>query len=98
VALAMARIEAHYFMNQCYMADQPILQNMAKLVDIPAIAVHGRYDIVCPVKQAFDLQAVWPELTLEIIRDAGHASSEPGTVDALVKATDQMARLLNSLD
>jgi len=98
VALAMARIEAHYFMNQCYMADQPILQNMAKLVDIPAIAVHGRYDMVCPVKQAFDLQAVWPELALEIIRDAGHASSEPGTVDALVKATDQMARLLNSLD
>ena len=96
VALAMARIEAHYFINQCYIADQPILQNVARLNGIPAIAVHGRYDMVCPVKQAFDLQAEWPELTLEIIRDAGHASSEPGTVDALVKATDEMARKLSS--
>ncbi|OUS12510.1 prolyl aminopeptidase [Gammaproteobacteria bacterium 53_120_T64] len=96
VALAMARIEAHYFINQCYIADQPILQNMDKLVDIPAIAVHGRYDMVCPVKQAFDLQAEWPELSLEIIRDAGHASSERPTVDALVKATDLMAKIVKN--
>lgn len=96
VALAMARIEAHYFINQCYMVDQAILQNVDKLVNIPAIAVHGRYDIVCPVKQAFDLKAVWPGLEIEVIRDAGHASSEPATVDALVKATDQMARMLPS--
>jgi len=96
VALAMARIEAHYFINQCFMADQPILANMDKLADIPAIAVHGRYDMVCPVKQAFDLQAEWPELSLEVIRDAGHASSEPATVDALVKATDLMAKIVKN--
>ncbi len=96
VALAMARIEAHYFINQCFVADRPILANMERLADIPAIAVHGRYDMVCPVKQAFDLQAEWPELSLEVIRDAGHASSEPATVDALVKATDLMAKIVKN--
>lgn len=90
VALAMARIEAHYFVNQCFVGANQIIDNADNLTDIPAIAVHGRYDIVCPIKQAFDLQKAWPDLKLEIIRDAGHASSERGTVDALVKATDEM--------
>ncbi|RLA40935.1 MAG: prolyl aminopeptidase [Gammaproteobacteria bacterium] len=96
VALAMARIEAHYFMSNCFVADNQILDDIDALGDIPAIAVHGRYDVVCPVKQAFDLQAAWPQLKLEIIRDAGHASSEPGTVDALVKATDEMAAIIKT--
>jgi len=96
VALAMARIEAHYFINQCFVEPDQILENTHRLKDIPAIAVHGRYDVVCPIKQAFDLQAAWPDLTLEIIRDAGHASSEPGTIDALVKATDDMASIINN--
>lgn len=96
VAMAMARIEAHYFVNNCFVADNQILDNANALTDIPAIAVHGRYDVVCPIKQAFDLQAAWPELKLEIIRDAGHSSGEPGTVDALVKATDEMAAIIKT--
>lgn len=96
VAMAMARIEAHYFMNNCFVADNQILDNAKALADIPAVAVHGRYDVVCPIKQAFDLQTAWPELKLEIIRDAGHASGEPGTVDALVKATDEMAAIIKT--
>ncbi|MBV1932650.1 MAG: prolyl aminopeptidase [Porticoccaceae bacterium] len=96
VAMAMARIEAHYFMNNCFVADDQILDNVDALADIPAIAVHGRYDVVCPIKQAFDLQAAWPQLKLEVIRDSGHASSEPGTVDALVKATDEMAVIIKT--
>lgn len=96
VAMAMARIEAHYFINNCFVTDNQILDNVEALADIPAIAVHGRYDVVCPVKQAFDLQSAWPELKLEIIRDSGHASSEPGTVDALVKATDEMAAIIKT--
>lgn len=96
VAMAMARIEAHYFMNNCFVADNQILDNVDALADIPAIAVHGRYDVVCPIKQAFDLQAAWPQLKLDVIRDSGHASSEPGTVDALVKATDEMAAIIKT--
>ncbi len=96
VAMAMARIEAHYFINHCFVEDNQILDNAGVLADIPAIAVHGRYDVVCPVKQAFDLQAQWPGLKLEVIRDSGHASGEPGTVDALVKATDEMATIIKA--
>ncbi len=96
VAMAMARIEAHYFINNCFVTDNEILDKVGMLADIPAIAVHGRYDVVCPVKQAFDLQAQWPDLKLEVIRDSGHASSEPGTVDALVKATDEMAVIIKT--
>ena len=94
IALAMARIEADYFVQGSFLKEQPILEDIDVLSAVPATVVHGRYDMVCPVKQAFDLQAVWPELILEVIRDAGHASSEPAIADALVKATDQMAGLV----
>ena len=57
---------------------------------------YGRYDVVCPVRQAFDLQAALPGMKLEVIRNAGHASGEPGTVDALVKATDEMADIIRA--
>lgn len=93
VALAMARIEAHYFRNQCFLAADQIVAHADRLWDIPGIIVHGRYDIVCPVEQAFALHRAWRGSQLEIIRDAGHASSEPGTLDALIRATDRMAAL-----
>ncbi len=90
-ALALARIEAHYFINGCFIRANQILEDADKLKDIPGVMVHGRYDIVCPVEQALALADVWPGAQLDIIRDAGHASSEPGIVDALVRATDAMA-------
>ncbi|UTW44270.1 prolyl aminopeptidase [bacterium SCSIO 12696] len=97
VALAIARVECHYFYNKAFLAENQLLANANKLKGIPGIIVHGRYDMVCPVDQAFALHRVWPEARLEIIRDAGHASSEPGTLDALVKATDEMANKLGDL-
>jgi proline iminopeptidase len=93
-ALAMARIEAHYFVNSAFLADGEIISNVDRLSDIPAIIVHGRYDMVCPVDQAFALHRAWPDARLEIIRDAGHASSEPGTLAALVEATDSLVKTL----
>ncbi|MDO7653674.1 MAG: prolyl aminopeptidase [Porticoccus sp.] len=89
-ALAMARIEAHYFMNNAFLDENEILEGMDALKDIPGVIIHGRYDMVCPVGQAFDLHRAWPGSTLKVIRDAGHASSEPGTLAALVQATDDM--------
>lgn len=94
VALAMARIEAHYFVHDAFIDEDQIRADAHRLADIPTVIVHGRYDIVCPVDQAFALHRALPHAKLEIIRDAGHASSEPGTLDALIRATDRFARQL----
>lgn len=92
IALALARIEAHYFVNQGFLAPGEILNNASKLAGTPAIIVHGRYDMVCPLDNAVALHNVWPDSQLNIIRDAGHAATEPGIVDALVRATRDMVR------
>jgi len=92
-ALSLARIEAHYFFNDCFLAPNQILSNVHKIRDIPGIIVHGRYDMVCSLENAWELNRAWPNSTLNIIRDAGHSSREPGTVDALIRATQDMSRL-----
>lgn len=93
-ALSLARIECHYFMNDSFLEDDQILRNAHRLADIPAIIVHGRYDIVCPVENAWALHRAWPQATLKIIADAGHSASEPGTTDALIKATMTLSHRL----
>jgi len=91
-ALSLARIEAHYFINHTFMEEDQILRNADKLAGIPGVIVHGRYDVICPLDNAYALHNAWPGSELIIIREAGHASREPGIVDALVRATDEMAR------
>ena len=91
LAMAMARIEAHFFINKAFIAHNQIIDNAHKLKNIPATIVHGRYDMVCPVNQAFALSEAWPSAKLEVIADAGHSSGEPGTTDALVRATNRLA-------
>ncbi|MDQ2994571.1 MAG: prolyl aminopeptidase, partial [Pseudomonadota bacterium] len=93
-ALSLARIEAHYFVNHCFLEKNQILTNVNKLADIPGILVHGRYDMVCSLENAWELHKAWPSSTLNIIRDAGHSSREPGVVDALIRATQDMAKLI----
>lgn len=95
-ALSMARMEVHYFLNDGFIEENQILNNMDKIQDIPGIIVHGRYDMICPVEQAFALHNNWLNSELNLIRDAGHASLEPGIVDALIKASDEMASKQNS--
>jgi proline iminopeptidase len=90
-ALSLARIEAHYFVNDAFIAPNQIIDNAHKLKNIRGIIVHGRYDVVCPLDNAFALHQAWPGSELQIIRDAGHSSMEPSIVDALVRATDQIA-------
>ena len=88
-ALAVARIECHYFINNCFFeTDNYLLENIDRIRHIPAVIVHGRYDVVCPVMSAWDLHRAWPEAELKIIPDAGHAATERGIADALVRATD----------
>lgn len=92
VALSLARIEAHYFRNKCFLSPQQILNNMEKIAHIPGIIVHGRYDMICSLNNAWDLHKAWPESELHIVRDAGHSASEPGIIDALIRATDEYSK------
>ena len=91
-ALAFARIECHYFVNQGFLTfDDQLLRNADRMRDIPGVIVHGRYDVVTPVKNAFDLASVWPLAELRLVADAGHAMTEPGIVHALIAATRMYA-------
>ncbi len=98
LALSLARVEAHYFVNKAFLEPDQIIRNAGKLRGIPGIIIHGRYDIVCPLDNAFALHNVWPDSELHIIRDAGHSSAEPTIADALVKATNEMAAHLGEDD
>ncbi|OMH39225.1 prolyl aminopeptidase [Motiliproteus sp. MSK22-1] len=91
VALALARLEAHYFVNKAFIEDNQIINNAATIQHIPTTIIHGRYDMVCPVRQALELHEVLPEAAFHIVRDAGHSAMEPGITDNLIKATNQFA-------
>jgi len=92
-ALAFARIECHYFMNNAFFSsDNYLIENVGRIRSIPGVIVQGRYDVVCPIMSAWDLHRAWPEAQLKIIPDAGHSISEPGIVDALVAATDRFGQ------
>jgi proline iminopeptidase len=92
-ALAFARIECHYFVNGSFLPHPDhLLRGAHRLRHIPCTIVHGRYDVVTPVRSAFDLAAVWPEADLRVVADAGHAMTEPGIVHELISATRRYAR------
>ncbi len=87
-ALAFARIECHYFVHGGFLGDDnQILADIGRIAHIPGLIVHGRYDVVTPLKSAWDLKQGWPGAELRIVADAGHAMTEPGIVHELVRAT-----------
>ncbi|GAB2788011.1 prolyl aminopeptidase [Dyella kyungheensis] len=89
-ALAFARIECHYFVHGGFFEhDDQLLRNVERIRKIPAVIVQGRYDVVCPMRSAWDLHRAWPEADLRIVQDAGHSAFEPGNISELVKATDR---------
>ncbi len=89
-AEAFARIECHYFVNGGFFeTDGQLLANVQRIRDIPAVIVQGRYDVVCPMRSAWDLHRAWPEADLRIVPDAGHSAFERGTLHELVSATDR---------
>jgi len=94
IALSIARIECHFFTNNSFFEENQLLENAYKLKDIPGFIVHGRYDVICPIDQAFALHEKWPDSQLKIIADAGHAVSEEGIIKALVESTNTMLRLI----
>jgi proline iminopeptidase len=89
-AIAFARIECHFFANRGFFdEDGWILKNIHRMADIPGWIVQGRFDVVTPLESAWALKKAWAASRFEVIWDAGHASTEPGIIDALVRATDQ---------
>ena len=90
-ALSLARIECHYFMNNSFLEPDQLIRDAGRLKEIPGVIVHGRYDVVCPVENAWRLHQAWPQAELKLIADAGHSATEPGIVDALVSATRAMS-------
>src|ERR1700756_4147601 len=93
-AIAFARIECHYFQNHGFFPEDGwILKNVDRIRNIPGWIVQGRFDVVTPLEAAWKLKTAWPEARFDIIWDAGHASTEPGIIDALVRATDRAAAL-----
>jgi proline iminopeptidase len=93
-AIAFARIECHFFVNAGFFPEEDwIIRNASKLANIPGWIVQGRFDVVTPMDAAWRLHKAWPGARMEIIWDAGHASTEPGIVDGLVRATDQALKL-----
>ncbi|MHC5063505.1 MAG: prolyl aminopeptidase [Planctomycetota bacterium] len=89
-AWSVARLEAHYFRNVRLDPDDLLLKQVERIRHIPGIIVHGRYDIVCPVKNADDLHRAWPEASKVIVPDAGHSSHEPGITRELIAATERI--------
>ncbi|MCX7557266.1 prolyl aminopeptidase [Xanthomonadaceae bacterium JHOS43] len=91
-ALAFARIECHYFVHGGFFeVEDQLLRDAHKLKGIPGTIVHGRYDVVCPVQNAWDLSRAWPEADLTICPTSGHSAFEPEITDALIRATDLYA-------
>ncbi|MCC0048201.1 MAG: prolyl aminopeptidase, partial [Rhodobiaceae bacterium] len=90
-ALAFARIENHYFVHDGWLEDDQLVRNAHRLHAIPGTIVHGRYDMPCPVHYAWRLHKAWPQADFRLVEGAGHAFSEPGILDQLIRATDRYA-------
>ena len=84
-------IQLHYSINQCFIDKKPLLKHIDTIRHIPTKIIHGRYDMVCPLEQAWQLKAHWPEADLTIVEMAGHVASDPKIIDALIKATNDFA-------
>lgn len=90
-AHAFARIENHFFVNAGWLEEGQLLRDAHRLAGIPGLIVHGRYDMPCPARQAWALHKAWPDAEFHLIEGAGHAYSEPGILDRLIRATDTFA-------
>lgn len=95
VALSMARIESHYFINDAFILPDQIVSEGHRLNSLPGVIIHGRYDVVCPLDQAHALARAWPGARLHVVAGAGHSAAEPGITDALIRATDEFAERMS---
>ena len=91
VALGVGRLEAHYFRHKAFLHPGQLIRDMPRIAHLPGFIVHGRYDVICPVRYAHQLADAWPGVQLSVVADAGHSSYEPGIAAELCAATAHFA-------
>jgi proline iminopeptidase len=96
VALGLARIEAHYFVNGTFLTANSLICGISRIRHLPCVIVQGRYDVVCPIITADELARAWPEANYIVVTDAGHSAWEPGILSALVQSTEAFRSLPQS--
>lgn len=92
-SLALARLEAHYMTHGAFLQPDELVRAVPRFRHVPAVIVHGRYDMLCPLEGAVELATAWPEAVLEVVADAGHSALEPGISQRLLAATDRFREL-----
>lgn len=94
MAVGLARIEAHYFVNNVFLEPGALLTGVDRIRHLPGIVVQGRYDMVCPIVTADTLRRAWPEADYVVVPDSGHSAMDPGIRAALVRATERFKTTL----
>jgi len=92
-ALALAKIEAHYFKHEISAKDDQILDQIDKIRNIPATIIQGRYDVICPIETANKLHQVWPEADYIVVPDSGHSALDTTMRSRLIEATENYKAL-----
>ena len=95
LALGLAVIEAHFFINRVFLGADEIRPNLHLIVNKPAIIIQGRYDIICPIVSAYDLSQAWPCAEFHIVPDGGHSGMDPAIAAAQIRACDRMKTLVS---
>ena len=91
--MPLAHFFTYFCVNKFFMKLGQLIADMPKIRHLPGIIVQGRYDVVTPMETAWALKTAWPKANFEIVWDAGHASTEPGIIDGLVRASEAALRL-----
>ena len=91
--LASARIQLHYLLNGCFVEEGQLIRDLPSLAGIPACIVHGRYDMTCPTKFAWEVHVAWPDADFRLIPAAGHSAREPRMLAAMIEAIGDLSRL-----
>ncbi len=94
MAYALARIETHYFVNDCFLDDDQLLDGVCKVEHLPCTIIQGRYDMICPIATAEALHRAWKGSEFIVVPDAGHSAMDAGIRAALVRSTEQFKRAL----
>lgn len=76
--IAFAKISLHYAKHRYFISEGYILDNIRKIASIPAMIVHGRYDILCPIEKAFLLKEHLLQANLVVVNSSGHRFSSEG--------------------
>jgi len=90
--MAYARIVTHYVRHNAWLGDGRVFHDLAKLIDIPAVLISGRFDFQAPLATAWELHHQWPRSELVIVNNAGHAATNTGITEQLIQATDRLAK------